>query len=77
MYGKHYESMYEGSMIGAGASIFAVWGYVIAKTRDGYVDLNPVLLAAILGMKRDEVANTLKCLQEPDPDSHCKEYEGA
>ena len=30
MYGKHFASMYEGSLYGSGAVVFAVWGYVIA-----------------------------------------------
>ena len=31
MYGKHFASMYEGSLYGSGAVVFAVWGYVIAE----------------------------------------------
>lgn len=77
MYGKHYESMYEGSMVGAGSDVFAVWGYVIAKARDGIIDLNPVLLSAVLGMDLSDVEMTITRLCQPDPNSHCQEAEGA
>lgn len=76
MYGKSYESQYEGSMVGAGLNVFAVWGYVITKVRDGYVELNPRLLAFKLGGTVKEIEAALDYLQQPDPDSRSKSEGG-
>jgi hypothetical protein len=32
MYGKIFESLYRGSMVGKGSPMFAVWGYVIPES---------------------------------------------
>lgn len=76
MYGKAYESMYEGSMIGAGINVFAVWNYIIAKNRLGVIEINPKLLAFTLGGTADEVESALAFLQRPDPESRSKLEEG-
>ena len=76
MYGKHFESMYDGSMYGAGVAVFAVWGYVISHAREGVVELNPQMLAHTLGGKEEEIIAAIKKLQSPDPRSRHKEYEG-
>lgn len=77
MYGKHFESLYEGSMIGAGAMVFAVWGYVIGKMKpDGKVGmqvrLNPKLLGPILGESPEEVEKAIDYLCQPDKHSTSK-----
>jgi hypothetical protein len=77
MYGKHFESLYEGSMIGAGAMVFAVWGYVIAKWKPdkkvgGQVRLNPALLGPILGESPKEVEKAIEYLCAPDKQSSSK-----
>jgi len=74
MYGKHFESMYTGSMVGSGAVTFAVWGYVIAHVRapDFTVELNPKLLAFILGEHELDVVGTISRLCDPDPQSRSK-----
>ena len=59
MYGKHFASMYEGSLYGSGAVVFAVWGYVIAcqvpdREHGSVVTLNARKLADTLG---EEVAD--------------------
>ena len=69
MYGKHFASAYTGSMVGAGLNVFAVWGYVIAHTVKGRVEINPVLLAMILGCKTEEVDAAIEYLMRPDPHS--------
>ncbi len=76
MFGKHFESMYEGSMIGAGAMAFAVMGYVIAKWKPergeggrvigGQVRLNPALLGPILGETPEAVKKAIEYLCSPD-----------
>jgi hypothetical protein len=81
MYGKHFESLYEGSMVGAGAMVFAVWGYVIAKWRPdkevgGQVRLNPALLGPILGEDPKEVEKAIQFLCSPDSNSSSKLEQG-
>jgi hypothetical protein len=80
-YGKHFSSMYTGSMVGSGALVFALMGYVIANMQPdkkvGFqVELNPVLLAAILGEKEDDVAAAIDFLCSPDPRSRSTESKG-
>jgi hypothetical protein len=72
MYGKHFESMYTGSMIGKGAEVFAVWGYVIANRRKDLVELNPTLLAFLLGEPESEILEAINRLCSPDPKSRTK-----
>lgn len=76
MYGKHFASMYEGSMMGAGCHVFATWGYIISRTVAGRVELNPRLIATVLGCTIDDVEEALGYLCRPDPHSRNKEYEG-
>lgn len=76
MYGKCFESMYEGSMIGAGINVFAVWNYVITKARGGSVEVNPKLLAFTLGGTEKEIEEALVFLQQPDPKSRSHAEDG-
>lgn len=76
MFGKHFASMYEGSMYGAGIAVFAVWGYVIANCNKGAVELNPKKLADTLGGTMQEVTEAIQFLERPDEHSRFKEYGG-
>lgn len=81
MFGKSFESMYEGSMVGAGAVKFAVWGYVITKMRPdaelgAVVSLNSRLIAPILGESVELVQDAIEWLCSPDPNSRTKIEEG-
>lgn len=63
-------------MFGAGPDVFAVWGYVIANAVDSRVELNPKLLASILGTTVEAVQQAIDELCEPDPESRNKTSEG-
>jgi hypothetical protein len=76
MYGKHFAAMYTGSMLGAGTDVFAVWGYVISHTIASVVELNPKLLAYILGAKESEIIKAIEYLCAPDPNSRSQEEDG-
>jgi hypothetical protein len=78
MYGKLFVSMYEGSMVGAGANVFALWGYCIAKAdpEDHTVILNPELLAKIIGTTAEEISKSLTFLTSPDPNSKNGDHGG-
>lgn len=81
MYGRLFEQLYTGSMIGAGCPVFAVWGYVIANMREdlevgAQVELNPQLLGYILGAKEAEIQKAIDYLCAPDPRSRTKAHDG-
>ena len=75
-YGKHFESMYTGTMFGSGSDVFAVWGYVISHCRKGEVELNQKVLAATIGMSVQEAEDAVAFLCEPDPNSRSQLDEG-
>lgn len=70
--------MYEGSMIGAGATAFAIMGYAISRQQppDFNVELNSKLLSAILGEPEDEVIKAIEYLCSPDPNSRSEKNDG-
>ncbi len=81
MFGKHFASMYEGSLVGSGAVVFAVMGYVIAKqvpdrTVGSQVRLNPLLLAAVLGESQSDIEGAIAKLCAPDARSTTKTHDG-
>jgi len=76
MYGKYFASTFSGSMVGAGPVVFAVWGYVIANTVDSQVELNPRLLAAVIGTDAGEVVKALEYLCAADGNSRSEEHGG-
>jgi hypothetical protein len=76
MYGKHFESMYEGSMYGAGINVFAVWGWVISHARGERVEINPKKLADTLGGRLEDIQAAIDFLGRPDPHSRHKGHEG-
>ena len=68
-------------MVGAGAVVFAVMGYVIAKqvpdrVVGSQVRLNPTLLAAILGEDEKDIVRAIEKLCAPDGKSTTKTNEG-
>lgn len=77
MYGKFFASAFTGSMCGAGSTVFAVWGYVIAHAVRARVELNPILVAAAIGTTPAEVTAAIEYLCAPDPDSRSPANDGA
>jgi hypothetical protein len=76
-FGKIFETMYSGSMVGAGEHVFALWPYCIAHVRPpGVVEINPKLVAAIIGTTPENVQSALDFLCAPDPDSRSKVEDG-
>lgn len=62
--------------MGAGSDVFAVWGFVIANTVDSQVELNPILLAAMLGTTPERCQTAIDYLTAPDPRSRSKNDDG-
>lgn len=76
MFGKHFSSMYTGSMVGSGACVFAVWGYAIAHAIDSRVELNPKLLACVIGEPEEAIREAITKLEQPDAESRSKVNDG-
>jgi len=81
MFGKLFASLYTGSMFGAGPVPFALMPYIIATARPdskvgAQVELNPKLLAAIIGAPESEIQAGIDYLCSPDPDSRSTEEGG-
>jgi hypothetical protein len=57
--------------------VFAVWAYVIANTdHEHHVEINPVMVGALLGMEFSQVESVVEKFCAPDPKSRTKENEG-
>jgi hypothetical protein len=81
MFGKHFESMYEGSMRGSGSAFFAVWGYVISHMRPSHehgatVELNTEIIGFLIGENVEVVEQQIARMCNPDPKSRTKDEEG-
>jgi len=76
MYGKHFASMYTGSMFGAGVHVFAVWGYAIAHAKNGVVELHPTYLSAVLGCNENDVKKAIDYLCREDQKSRNSTHQG-
>lgn len=77
-FGKVFCSMFTGSMVGSGPTVFAVMTYAIANMMppDFEVELNRMLLATILGTTEDDVKDAIDKLCAPDPNSRTPTNEG-
>lgn len=76
-YGKIFGGMFTGSMMGAGPVVFAVMSYAIANAgRDHRLEINPALVAAMLGCDTEDVEAALVYLTSPDPRSRSEAEEG-
>lgn len=76
-YGKIFESLYTGSMVGAGLNVFATWAYVIANAKPpGTIELNPRIMATIFGCSPEEVKSAIDYLCSPDESSRTPDHDG-
>lgn len=76
MYGKFFESAFTGSMMGAGEHVFALWGWVIAHTRNSHVEINPKYVALMVGSTEERMRSALAFLCAPDSASRNPDHEG-
>ena len=88
-FGKVFESLFTGSMVGTSPTLFAVWTYCIANSKPennrrpkegevkrGFVEINPNILAVILGTTTVAVEDAIETLCSPDPKSRSTEHDG-
>ena len=82
-WGKIHKSMYDGSMCGSGAHVFAVMGWVIVnmrpdrtKDREEYVRIQPTILAAAIGEPESRIQEAIDFLCKADPKSTSPQDDG-
>jgi hypothetical protein len=76
VYGKFFSSTFTGSMMAAGSDVFAVWSYAISHAYKAHVELNPKLLAAVIGSTPEKMQTAIDFLCSDDPASRSKEHNG-
>lgn len=76
MYGKLFASTFTGSMMASGPEVIAVWAYVIANTCKSMVELNPALLAAVIGSTPQRMSEAIETLCAEDSNSRSSEEKG-
>ena len=81
IYGKVFGSLFEGSMVGAGAEVFALMAYVIShmqpnKEREEFVKLNPDILGPIIGETSEVMQGAIDYLCAPDLKTSTPGHEG-
>ena len=81
MFGKLFESLFTGSMVGAGAPVFAVWAYVVANQKPdrnvgAQVELNPKLLSFVIGEPEESIRAAIDFLCSADPNSRTPNKDG-
>lgn len=63
-------------MMGAGSHVFAVMSYVIAKTVNSRIELNPKYLAVVIGDTEERMQAAIDYLCSPDPRSTHDDFDG-
>src|ERR1019366_2840625 len=77
MYGKSYQSMYTGSLLGAGPDVFSVWGWIIAHVVDGIVEINPAVISFVIGkITPEDVCKVITFLCQTDENSRTQTEDG-
>ncbi len=76
MFGKIFESIYDGSLHGDWKSLVVFEQLIILSDCDGVVDVTPRALAARTGIPLEIIEHGLQSLEEPDEESRSAELEG-
>lgn len=76
MYGKLFESMYDGSLYGQWEAIVTFQQMIVLADMDGTIDVTPQALAARTSIPLDIISKGLKVLLEPDAYSRSPAEEG-
>ena len=74
MWGREFESMYAGSMYGAGVAILANMRARFRRLGSGGIESE--VIGGIFGEKEGEIEEAIEKLCAPDPESTSKEEQG-
>ena len=67
MYGKIFESMYEGTLYGQWEAIVTFQQLIVLADQDGFVEMTPPAIAARTSIPLEVIEKGIKVLQEKDP----------
>ena len=67
MYGKVFDSIYDGTLYGHWEAIVTMQQLIVLATPDGIVEMTPQALSARTSIPFDIIEKGLKVLSEPDP----------
>lgn len=76
MYGKIFESIYDGSLYGEFEAIVVFKAMIVLADEHGNLDMSPQAIAGRTSYPIDIVKKGLAVLQKPDPDSRQPDHEG-
>lgn len=76
MYGKLFDSMYDGTLYGQWEALITFQQMIILADADGIIDITPLALSARTGIPIDIVSKGIKVLGSPDPYSRTEGEEG-
>ena len=76
MYGKVFESMYEGTLYGQWEAIVTMQQFIVLATADGVVDMTPMAIAARTSLPREIIDKGIETLSSPDPYSRTPGNDG-
>ena len=62
--------------MGSGEHVYSVWNYAITFAMNSRVELNPKLLAVLIGSTEERMEEAIEYLCREDPNSTHPEYEG-
>ncbi len=76
MYGKIFESIYDGSLYGHFEAIVTFQALIVLADEHGLIDISPHALAGRTSYPLDIIKTGLKVLQQSDPHSRSQEEDG-
>jgi len=76
MYGKIFESIYEGSLYGHFEAIVTFQALIVLADEDGLIDISPQALAGKTSIPEEVIKKGLKVLQQSDPHSRSQAEDG-
>lgn len=76
MYGKIFESMYEGTLYGQWEAIVTMQQLIVLANADGIVDYTPPAIAGKTSIPLEIIEKGLKILSAPDPYSRTPGHDG-
>lgn len=76
MYGKIFESIYEGSLYGQYEAIVTFQALIVLADEDGLIDISPQALSGKTSIPLEVVRKGLKVLQQSDPHSRSPSEDG-
>lgn len=76
MYGKVFDSIYDGTLYGHWEAIVTMQQLIVLATPDGVIDMTPQAIAARTSIPLEIISKGLKVLSEPDPYTRTPGEEG-